>query len=61
MQEIINYLFLSLDKCVDELLSEQPSCSSTKLSRVMQENLDNVIGNVLSDAWVSSLTNHENS
>ena len=41
------------------MLSEQPSCFSTKLSQVSQENLDYVIGNLFSDAWVSLITNHE--
>lgn len=37
------------DKCTDDLLSEQSSCSSTKLSQVMQENLEYVIGKLLSN------------
>ena len=48
-----------LVKCTDDLLLEQPSCSSNKPSQVVQSSLEYDIGKIFDNADISSIIDHE--
>ena len=52
--------FLSLEKCNDDLASQQPSCSSAKPSQVVHENVECDTEKMLNNAELSSITDLEN-